>query len=148
MKKQIIVYGLIGGLLIALLEFSKYRFIVIEHRLEIYGGITAVVFTALGIWFGLKLTKKKEVIVVKEVKVNSAEPFVLNAKKLEELGITGREHEILGLIAQGMSNKEIGEKLFIGENTVKTHSSRLFDKLNAKRRMEAVKIGKELGLIQ
>ena len=146
-KKQIVLYGLLGGLLIALLEFSKYRFIVIENRLEIYGGIVAVVFTALGIYFGLKLTKKKEVVVIKEVRVNTSEPFILNTKKLEELGITAREHEILGLIAQGMSNKEIGEKLFIGENTVKTHSSRLFDKLNAKRRMEAVKIARELQLI-
>ncbi|MBI3501072.1 MAG: response regulator transcription factor [Bacteroidetes bacterium] len=147
MKKEILLYGLIGGLLIALLEFSKYRFIIIEHRWEIYGGIIAAAFTALGIYFGLKLTKKKEVVVVKEVRINSGEPFILNRKKLEDLGITEREHEILELIAQGLSNKEIGETLFIGENTVKTHSSRLFDKLNAKRRMEAVKIGRDLGLL-
>ena len=148
MIKQVFLYGLLGGLLIALLEFSKYRFIIIEYRLEVYGGIVAALFTALGIWFGLKLTKKREVVVIKEVRVNSTKPFALDTKKIEELGITGREHEILGLIARGLSNKEIGEKLFIGENTVKTHSSRLFDKLNAKRRMEAVKIGRELGLIE
>lgn len=148
MIKQVLLYGLLGGLLIALLEFSKYRFLIIENRLEIYGGIVAAIFAGLGIWFGIKMAKKKEVIIVKEVHVNSVQPFVLNEKKLEELGITEREHEILGLIAQGLSNKEIGEKLFIGESTVKTHSSRLFDKLNAKRRMEAVKIGKEFGLIE
>ena len=143
--KKILVYGVVGGILIALLEFSKYRFIIIEHRLEIYGGIIAAVFTGLGIWFGLKLTKKKEVVVVREITTGA--PFVLNQKKLDELEITAREMEILQCIAQGLSNKEIGEKLFVSENTVKTHSSRLFEKLNARRRTQAVQIGKGLGLI-
>jgi ATP/maltotriose-dependent transcriptional regulator MalT len=66
---------------------------------------------------------------------------------LQELGITRRELEILELISKGMSNREIAEKLFVSENTVKTHSSRIFDKLRAKRRTQAVQIGKELGLI-
>ena len=74
-------------------------------------------------------------------------PFVLNESKLTELGVTPRELEILGLIAQGLSNREIAEKLFVSENTVKTHSSRLFDKLSAKRRTQAVQIGKEFGLL-
>ncbi|MEP6635082.1 MAG: response regulator transcription factor, partial [Acidobacteriota bacterium] len=76
-----------------------------------------------------------------------AAPFALNEGKLRELGLTPRELEILELIANGMSNREIAEKLFVSENTVKTHSSRLFDKLSAKRRTQAVQIGKELGLI-
>ena len=65
----------------------------------------------------------------------------------EALGITPRELETLGLIAQGLSNREIAEKLFVSENTVKTHSSRVFDKLGAKRRTQAVQLGKELGLL-
>ena len=145
--KKILVYGVVGGILIALLEFSKYRFIIIEHRLEIYGGIVAAVFVGLGIWFGLKLGRNKEVIVVKEIRVNSTGPFLVNEKKLSELEITVRELEILQCIASGLSNKEIGDKLFVSENTVKTHSSRLFEKLNAKRRTQAVQISKELGLI-
>jgi len=95
----------------------------------------------------LKLTRKQEVVVVKEVPVVTTQPFVLNEDRLRNLGITKRELEILELIAQGMSNREIADKLFVSENTVKTHSSRLFDKLSARRRTQAVQIGKEMGLI-
>ncbi len=86
-------------------------------------------------------------VVVKEVPVSIAVPFALNEQRSRELGITRRELEILELISKGMSNREIAEKLFVSENTVKTHSSRIFDKLSAKRRTQAVQIGKELGLI-
>lgn len=145
MKKHILIYGLSGGLLIAVLKLVEYRFLVVEHSVEIYGGLIAFLFAGLGIWLGLKLTRKKEIVVFKEVAV--AAPFALNEGKLHELGVTRRELEILELIANGMSNREIAEKLFVSENTVKTHSSRLFDKLSAKRRTQAVQIGKELGLI-
>ena len=145
MKKHILIYGLCGGLLIAVLKLVEYRFLVVEHSVEIYGGLIALLFASLGIWLGLKLTRKKEVVVFREVAV--AAPFALNEGKLRELGLTRRELEILALIANGMSNREIAEKLFVSENTVKTHSSRLFDKLSAKRRTQAVQIGKELGLI-
>jgi DNA-binding CsgD family transcriptional regulator len=150
-KKQIIIYGLIygvcGGALIVVLKLIEYRFLVVEHSVEIYGGLIALVFAVLGGWLGIKLTKKKETIVFKEVLVSADAPFALNQEKLRELSITPRELEILDLIASGMSNGEIAEKLFVSESTVKTHSSRLFDKLSAKRRTQAVQIGKELGLI-
>ena len=146
MKKTILIYGLCGGALIVLLRLIEYRFLVVEHSIEIYGGIIAALFAGVGIWLGLKLTRKKEIIVEREVPV-PAEPFVLNEGRLRELSITPRELEILDLIAQGLSNREIAEKLFVSENTVKTHSSRLFDKLSAKRRTQAVQIGKEFGLI-
>lgn len=145
MKKHILIYGLCGGLLIAVLRLIEYRFLVVEHSLEIYGGLIALLFAGLGIWLGLKFTRKKEILVYKEVAVSV--PFALDEGKLRELGITRRELEILDLIAQGLSNREIAEKLFVSENTVKTHSSRLFDKLSAKRRTQAVQIGKEFGLI-
>jgi NarL family two-component system response regulator LiaR len=156
-KKQILIYGLIyglcGGLLIVALKLIEYRFLVVEHSLEIYGGLTALVFASLGIWLGLKLTRKeqviveRELIVEREVRVPDGTPFAINEKTLRELAITRRELEILELMAQGLSNREIGEKLFVSENTVKTHSSRLFDKLSARRRTQAVQIGKKLGLI-
>ena len=146
-KKQILIYGLLGGLLIAALKLVEYRFLVVEHSIEIYGGLIALLFAGVGIWLGLKLTRKKEVVVFKEVMVSAAVPFALNDERLRELGVTPRELEILELIANGMSNREIAEKLFVSENTVKTHSSRLFDKLGAKRRTQAVQLGKELGLI-
>jgi DNA-binding CsgD family transcriptional regulator len=146
MKKHILIYGACGGLLILLLKLIEYRFLVVERSLEIYGGLVALLFAGVGIWLGLKFTKTKETVVVKEVPVPVRE-FVMNQARLEQLGITAREFEILELIAQGMSNREIAEKLFVSENTVKTHSSRLFDKLSAKRRTQAVQIAKELQLI-
>ncbi len=136
-----------GGILIVLLKLIEFRFLVVEHSIEIYGGLVAVLFAGLGIWLGLKLTRKKEVVVVREVAVPAAQSFALNEQRLKDLGITRRELEILELIAQGLSNREIADKLFVSENTVKTHSSRLFDKLSARRRTQAVQIGKEMGLI-
>ena len=156
MKKQLLIYaliyGLCGGLLIAALKFIEYRFIILEHSIEIYGGLIALVFAGVGVWLGLKITRKEQVIVEREtivereVMVPAGTPFALNEQRLQELAITKRELEILGLIAHGMSNREIAEKLFVSENTVKTHSSRLFDKLNARRRTQAVQRGKEFGL--
>lgn len=153
MKKQtlihILIYGLCGGILILALRMIEFRFMIVEHSFEIYGGLIAALFAGVGIWLGLKLTKKKEVLIVKEVPVPvpASSIFSLNEQRLKDLGITKRELEILELIAQGMSNREIAEKLFVSENTVKTHSSRLFDKLSAKRRTQAVQIAKEMGLI-
>jgi DNA-binding CsgD family transcriptional regulator len=150
-KKTLIhtlIYGLCGGILILVLKLIEFRFLVQQHSIEIYGGLIAALFAGLGIWLGLKLTKKKEVVVVKEVSVPAAtQSFSLNEERLKDLGITKRELEILALIAQGLSNREIADKLFVSENTVKTHSSRLFDKLRARRRTQAVQIGKEMGLI-
>jgi DNA-binding CsgD family transcriptional regulator len=147
MKRDILIYGVAGGALIAALKLIEYRFLIVEHSFEIYGGIIAALFAGLGIWLGLKLTRHKETVVVKEVPVAVGAPFQLNQKKLDELGLTPRELEILQLIADGLSNREIAEKLFVSENTVKTHSSRLFDKLSARRRTQAVQIGKAMGLI-
>ncbi|HEU4559092.1 MAG TPA: response regulator transcription factor [Longimicrobium sp.] len=161
MKKTVLVYGLLGGVLIALLKLVEYRFLVIEHSLEIYGGIVALLFSGLGIWLGLKLTRTRE--VVREVPVHVEVPihvevpvhvpaspageFVRNEARLRELGITPRELEILEAMAAGLSNREIAERLFVSENTVKTHAARLFDKLSAKRRTQAVQLAKEAGLI-
>jgi DNA-binding CsgD family transcriptional regulator len=153
MKKTILLYGVVGGVLIAALRLVEYRFLVLEHSLEIYGGIVAVLFATLGIWLGLKLTRTRETAVIKEVPVTvevpipTSGPFVVNSTRLDQLGITPRELEILEAIAAGLSTREIAEKLFVSENTVKTHSSRLFDKLNAKRRTQAVQIAKEAGII-
>jgi NarL family two-component system response regulator LiaR len=145
--RDVVVYGVCGGVLIAVLKLTEYRFLVVEHSVEIYGGLVAATFAVLGIWLGLKLTRTRERIVVKEVPVSTGEPFVADERKREDLGITRRELEILGLIAQGMSNREIAGKLYVSENTVKTHSSRVFDKLGAKRRTQAVQFGKEFGLL-
>jgi DNA-binding CsgD family transcriptional regulator len=149
MKRHVLILGLVGGLLIALLKWMEYRFLVVEHSFEIYGGLVAAVFAGLGIWLGLKLTRERERVVVREIPVPAAVPaFAPDEKRRDDLGITRRELEILQLVAEGMSNREIAEKLFVSENTVKTHCSRAFDKLGAKRRTQAVQLGKEFGLLR
>ena len=145
--RTILLYGLIGGVLIAALKFIEYRFLVLEHSLEIYGGIIAAIFAGVGIWLGLKLRKTRTEVVVREVPVPMTGPFTRNAQRVEELGITPRELEILEAMAAGLSNREIGERLFVSENTVKTHAARLFSKLAASRRTQAVQKAKEAGLI-
>src|SRR5687767_10878516 len=145
-KKTVLGYGLLGGVLVAALKFVEYRFLVVEHSLEIYGGIVALLFSILGIWLGLKLTRTRETVVVKEVPVMQS-TFVFNSARQEQLGITRRELEILEQIAAGLSNKEIAERLYVSENTVKTHTGSVFEKLNAKRRTQAVQLAKEAGLI-
>lgn len=145
--RDILLYSLTGGLLIALLKLTEYRFLVVEHSVEIYGALVAALFAVLGIWLGQTLTRTKPEVIVKEVHVPAAGPFVIDQARVSEVGITARELEILGLIASGLSNREIAGRLFVSENTVKTHSSRLFDKLGAKRRTQAVQIGKTARLI-
>jgi NarL family two-component system response regulator LiaR len=148
-RKTILLYGLLGGVLIAGLKLIEYRYLIVEHSIEVYGGIVALLFSALGIWLGLRITGRRDRIVVREVQVAvpAAGPFVPDAARIEQLGITPRELQILELIAAGMSTREIAEKLFVSENTVKTHSSRLFEKLDARRRTQAVQRAKEAGLI-
>ena len=145
--KTILVYGILGGFLIAVLKLVEYRYLVVEHSLEIYGGIVALLFSSLGIWLGLKLTRTHETVVVREVPVPVTGPFARNETRLEQLGITPRELEILEAMAAGLSNREMAERLFVSENTVKTHTARLFDKLSARRRTQAVQRAKEAGLI-
>ena len=145
MKKTVLLYGILGGVLIAVLKLVEYRFLVLEHSLEIYGGIIAAIFSAIGIWLGLKLTRTRETVITREVVVGG--PFVRDDARLEQLGITRRELDILEAMAAGLSNREIAERLFVSENTVKTHAGRLFDKLSARRRTQAVQRAKEAGLI-
>ena len=145
--RDILLYGVCCGVLIAVLNFTQYRFLLVEHSVEIYVALVAALFAALGIWLGLTLTRKKSTVIIKEVPIPAATPFVVDETRVSQLGITARELEILGLIASGLSNREIAARLFVSENTVKTHSSHLFDKLGAKRRTQAVQLGKSARLI-
>jgi DNA-binding CsgD family transcriptional regulator len=151
--KVILAYGLLGGVLIAALKLVEYRFLVLEHSIEIYGGIVALLFSALGIWLGRRLARTKATVVVREVPVEvrvpvpAAGPFERDQARLEQLGITPRELDILEALAAGLSNREIAGRLFVSENTVKTHAARLFDKLGARRRTQALRHAKEAGLI-
>ena len=147
MRKSVLLYGLLGGVLIAGLRLIEYRWLVVEHSVEIYGGLVAAVFATLGIWLGLKLTRRADTVIVREVEVPAPVNFVRDDSTVQSLGLTPRELEILSLIAEGLSNKEIAERAFVSENTVKTHSSRVFEKLGAHRRTQAVQLAKELRLI-
>jgi DNA-binding CsgD family transcriptional regulator len=154
-KRHVLIFGLVGGLLIATLQYTQYRFVVIQHSVEIYSALVAILFATFGIWLGLRITRRRETIretvVVKEVLVpveaQALQPFAPNTDQQQTLGITTRELEILTLVARGLSNREIAAQLFVSENTVKTHCSRAFDKLGAARRTQAVQRGKELGLL-
>ena len=154
MKRHVLIFGLVGGLLIVTLQYTEYRFIVIEHSVELYSALVAILFAAFGIWLGLRITRRREIVretvVVKEVLVPAGiptQPFSPDATQQLALGITSRELEVLTLVAGGHSNREIAEQLFVSENTVKTHCARVFDKLGAARRTHAVKRAKELGLL-
>lgn len=147
MRKHILLFGLLCGVLIAVLQLIEYRWLVIEHSVQIYGALIAAIFAGVGIWLGPKLTRPKETVVVREVMVEAPSSFIRDQRKVDSLGITPRELEILELIAEGLSNKEIADRVHVSENTVKTHSSRVFDKLGARRRTQAVQLGKEFRLI-
>jgi two-component system, NarL family, response regulator LiaR len=158
MRRHVLIFGLVGGLLIATIQYTEYRFVVIEHSVELYGALVAILFAAFGIWLGLRITRGRETssreiiretVVVKEVLVPAETPvsFAPNTTRQQTLGITARELEVLTLIARGFSNREIATQLFVSENTVKTHCARAFDKLGAARRTQAVQRGKELGLL-
>lgn len=147
MRKHVLLYGLLCGVVIAVLRLIEYRWLVVDHSIEIYGGLVAAIFAAVGIWLGRRLTRPTETVVVREVVLPAPSSFVRDQSKVESLGITPRELEVLELIAEGLSNKEIAARVFVSENTIKTHSSRVFDKLGAQRRTQAVQLGRELRLI-
>jgi len=146
--KLIFVYGSSLAFLLFFMRWLELKLLVIHHSTEIYAGIIAILFTGLGIWLTLKLIKPKTVVVEKEVYVVKAhEPFSVNEAALEQLGLSKRELEVLQLMAEGLSNQEIAARLFVSLNTVKTHSSNLFEKMEVKRRTQAVEQGKRLGII-
>lgn len=141
MRRTIVLYGIALASLVFLLKYLEYRMVVRDLSIEFYVGIVALVFTALGIWAGLKLTRKKVITIT----VGPA--FVLNQAALDRLGISKREHEVLEWMARGLSNQEIADKLFVSLNTIKTHTSNLFLKLEVSRRTQAIQKAKELRLI-
>ncbi|WP_429398137.1 response regulator transcription factor [Mucilaginibacter lappiensis] len=128
------------------MKWLEWRFVIIDHAFELYAGSLAVIFTLLGIWLAVKLTRPKTVIVEKEVIVKSGH-FVLNENELNKLGLSKREMEVLQLMAEGLSNHEIASRLFVSLNTIKTHSSKVFEKLEVRRRTQAIDKAKKLSLI-
>ena len=134
--RTILVYGavLAGGTFV--LQWLGFRFLVRTHAVEVYVVLVAAAFMGLGVWLGARVFRR-----------TSVAPFVPNSRAQEALGISGRELEVLELLAAGRSNKEIARRLEVSPNTVKTHVSKLFGKLEARRRTEAILRARELGMI-
>lgn len=137
MYKTIFIYGIILGVLVIALQSIEYFFLIRTHVFEIYGGLIALIFLTLGLWFG----KKNQPIQI--VKIDS----VPSGVDFSNLGISKREHEVLVLLAKGLSNQEIADELFVSKNTIKTHTSRLFEKLEAKNRTQILIKAKEKGIL-
>ena len=139
MWKTTLIYGLAMAVLVGLLKFVEYRYLIRDIPLEFYIGLVAVMFTGLGVWVGLRLTRPKV--------IERSGPFSLNEANLQKLGISKREYEVLELMSAGCSNQEIAGKLFVSISTVKTHVSNVLAKLDASRRTEAIARAKELRII-
>lgn len=147
--KSTIVYGISLAFLLFLLKWLELRFLIFNHSYEIYIGLIALLFTGLGIWLALRLSKPRveTVIVEKEVYIPQGGDLPLNTALISQLELSKRELQILGLMAQGLSNEEIASQLFVSLSTVKTHNQNLFVKLDVKRRTQAVDKAKKLRLI-
>lgn len=138
-RRSIVIYGIAMAILLALLKLIEYKFIVRDLSLELYIGLVAIVFVTLGVWAGTRITR------VKIIEANSRSG--VDEEQARRLGITRREYEVLELIAAGMSNQEIADKLFVSTSTVKSHTSSLFAKLEASRRTQAIQKARELKLL-
>lgn len=139
MRRTVILYGLAMAVLLGLLKLIEYRYMVRDIPLEFYIGTVAVMFTGLGIWAGLRLTRPKIIEV--------SGPFQRDDASLKRVGISKREYEVLELIAAGLSNQDIADRLFVSTSTVKTHVSNVLGKLGASRRTEAIAKAKEMRII-
>ena len=153
--KEILIYCISMALLLFLLKWLEAHFIIFNYRLDFFIGAIAILFTVLGIWLALNLLKpkvetriiEKEVYVEKEIYIDNSIQTEIDQQEIAKLGISNRELDVLNLMATGLSNEEIAGKLFISLNTVKTHSSNIFLKLDVKRRTQAVEKAKRLNII-
>lgn len=145
-SKPFVLYGLSLALLIFVLKWLQWKFLIRDHSVEVYMGLIAVFFTAVGIWVATQLTKAKvkTVVVEREIYLPPNDAFTVNERELENLKLTNREYEILLLITQGLSNADIAEQLFLSLSTVKTHVSNLYVKMDVKRRAQAIEKAKRL----
>ncbi|MEO8172034.1 MAG: response regulator transcription factor [Sediminibacterium sp.] len=146
-NKLVLLYGGSLAVLLILLKWLELRFIIYDHSFEIYVGAIALIFTSLGIWLAVKLMRPKVQTVIVEKKVYSQADFTPDEKEIASLGMSKREMEVLQLMAEGLSNQEIAGKLYVSLNTIKTHSSSIFEKMDVQRRTQAVDKAKKVGII-
>ncbi|MGN6396572.1 MAG: response regulator transcription factor [Mucilaginibacter sp.] len=148
-NKQTILYGIMLAGLLFLLKWLELRLLIVGHAMEVYAGAIAVFFTVLGIWLALMLARPKAqaIVIEKTVYAHPTAAFTINQREVDRLKLSRRELEVLQLMAEGLSNQEISARLFVSLNTIKTHTSNLFEKMEVKRRTQAVELGKRLGII-
>lgn len=147
-NRSLVLYGASLAGLLLIMSWLEWRIVVIDRTLELYAGAVALLFTGLGIWLANQLTRPKTntVIVEKEIIVKASD-FELNETELVRIGLSKRELEVLQLIADGLSNQQIAERLFVSLNTIKTHSAKVFEKLEVNRRTQAVEKARKLKII-
>jgi DNA-binding CsgD family transcriptional regulator len=160
--KYIILYGSGLALLLILLKWLEWRFLVFDHAIEVYSGAIAILFTGLGIWLAVKLARPKVVTVTVPAPAptvdtaSPATPLSADTAKLPtppdpqaiaRLGLSTRELEVLRCMAEGLSNQEIAARLFLSLNTIKTHSTRIYEKLDVRRRTQAVEMARRLRIL-
>ena len=147
--QDLLLYGVSLAAVLWLLKYLEVRLLVFDYRLDLFIGCIAILFTVLGIWLAQKLLKPRieTRIVEKEVIVSPSALLLPNEKAIAQSGLSKRELEVLQLMAAGMSNEEISNALFVSMNTIKTHSSNIFLKLDVKRRTQAVEKAKRMQII-
>ncbi len=147
--KYVFIYGASLAFFLFFLKWIELRFLIFDYAFEIYIGAIAITFTCFGVWLALKLVRPKTetVVIEKEIRIPANDTFVRNEKELTNFGLSKRELEVLELMSEGLSNQEIGERLFVSLNTIKTHSSNVYTKLDVKRRTQAIEKAKKIGLI-
>lgn len=144
----LLLYGLGLGSLLSLMAWAKYRFVVLDHALELYVLLIAGVFVSVGIWVGLRWSAPA--VLPQPVGLSGsspASPSEPDQQVVAQLGISARELDVLVQLAKGLSNDEIASHLFVSTNTVKTHLGNLYTKLDVKRRTQAVDKARSLGLL-
>lgn len=143
--RSILLSALLLALLTVALRVLEYKLLIVDHARELYIGAIAVLFTGVGVWAGTSL--RNRVRHTPLIGPESLTAFVPNPDALRRTGITARELEVLQLVALGLSTREIADKLFISISTVKTHTANLLQKLDARRRTQAVQKGTAAGLL-
>lgn len=131
--KKLVIYGVIMGLLFITLEVLNFKTLIRQVSLELYGTLVGLIFLSFGIWLGLTIVQKRQEAAMK-------------IKPLET-NLSDREYDVLQLMADGKSNKEIADQLYVSLNTIKTHASNIFAKLDVQRRTQAVQKARELEIL-
>jgi DNA-binding CsgD family transcriptional regulator len=146
--RHFILYGLLLAVLVFVLKWFQWKFLIIDNSWDIYIGLLAIFFTALGVWIATQITKRriKTVVVEKEVYIESPTEFEINEAELKKLNLSNREYEVLQLLSRGYSNADIASNLFLSLSTVKTHVSNILLKMDVKSRAQAIEKAKRLRL--